>query len=362
MVKQPESLAKPVCDIGLSRLYRDQKMLDKLKGQRVGLLAHGASYAVIGGKLEHALEVLLRAGLQILRLFSPEHGFYGQIQAGERVADGRDERFSLPIVSLYGARKAPEPAHLADLDVVVVDMQDVGVRCFTYLSTLKALFEVCLIAKTKLLVLERPNPLGRAVFGRGVEPGYTSFVSALDVPFVHGKTLAELAFMLAEKAQAQDSLELISVSPWSAQPWPETGLPWLAPSPNLRRFEAVVLYPALVFFEGTALSEGRGTEYPFEQFGAPWLDAKALLLELDLKALQAEVVEFRPQSSKYQGQLCQGLRFYAQGLFDPLDLAEQLLKAVYRQAPDMDLLRVKDGRYFMDLLYGSSALREAMMR
>ena len=354
--------------VGLQRLVED--LPESLKGARVGLLAHRASVARVGGEPRHAVDlVAAHPDLTLTRLFGSEHGLYGDAQAGERVADGVDARTGLKVVSLYGARRAPAAEHLRDLDALLVDLQDVGVRCYTYLSTLKACLQACLqacaAASTRLVVLERPNPLGRGVRGEGVAAGFASFVGAHDVPFVHGRTLGELALRMAEDLGLEPPL-VVPVTGWRGESWSETGLPWLPPSPNLPTFESARCYAATVFFEGTNLSEGRGSDRPFEQVGAPWLDAHLLAETLNSQALSGvrfEPVDFTPSFSKHAGAEVYGVELVLQdGVqgegFDPLETALTLLRAVYEQAPEpFRWLTAPDGRFFTDLLYGSSRLR-----
>ncbi len=356
--------ASPVTKVGLQRLVED--LPESLKGARVGLLAHRASVARVGGEPRHAVDlVAAHPDLTLERLFGPEHGLYGDAQAGERVVDGVDARTGLKVVSLYGARRAPAAEHLRDLDALLVDLQDVGVRCYTYLSTLKACLQACAAASTRLVVLERPNPLGRGVRGEGVAAGFASFVGAHDVPFVHGRTLGELALRMAEDLGLEPPL-VVPVTGWRGESWSETGLPWLPPSPNLPTFESARCYAATVFFEGTNLSEGRGSDRPFEQVGAPWLDAHLLAETLNSQALSGvrfEPVDFTPSFSKHAGAEVYGVELVLQdGVqgegFDPLETALTLLRAVYEQAPEpFRWLTAPDGRFFTDLLYGSSRLR-----
>jgi uncharacterized protein YbbC (DUF1343 family) len=351
--------------IGLQNLLFD--VPNFLRGSSLGLLAHAASVAVIDGKSHHAVNLIQNhPDLKLIRLFAPEHGLYGAAQAGEHVDDVIDSQTNLPVISLYGARQAPTREQLIDLDALLVDVQDVGVRCYTYLSTVKACLLVCAETKTKLVLLDRPNPLGRKVFGEGVEEGFESFVSVYDVSFVHGLTLGELALKMARDLHLENILEIIPVKNWYGELWSETNLPWIPPSPNLPTFQSASCYPATVFFEGTNVSEGRGTEFPFEQIGAPWLDGKKLAKELNARALpgvQFEPARFTPTRSKHEGQMVEGVRL--RGLepqtFDPLVTAFALLAEVYKQAPQrLEWLFAKDRRAFSDLLYGSSVLRQAV--
>ncbi len=324
-----------------------------LQGARIGLLAHAASRLPTG---EHTLEVLQRLGLNIIRLFGPEHGFFGAAAAGENVAD--TVYGGLPLVSLYGSRRAPGPEHLRDLDALVFDVQDVGVRAYTYLSTLKACLLACAEAGVLLVLLDRPNPLGRAVYGAGVTGGFGSFVSAHNVPFAHGLTLAELAVLIARDLGVEASLHVVSMTGYDGSPWPVTGLPWRTPSPNLPHLKSAQLYPLTVFLEGTPLSEGRGTDSPFEQLGAPWLDGAALAGRLgELAGLRAEPARFTPVLSKYAGVEVSGVTLSRTGPFDPLRAARILLGEVRRQTPFNWLGKE---RPFIDLLAGSDVLRRTV--
>ena len=335
---------------------------DVLQGARVGLLAHAASRLPDG---EHALSVLRRSGVNVIRLFGPEHGFFGLAAAGEEVGDVAHD--GLPVVSLYGARRAPEPEHLRDLGALVFDVQDVGVRAYTYLSTLKACLARCAEAGIKLVVLERPNPLGRSAYGAGVTSGFESFVGAHNVRFVHGLTLGELATLIARDLGVGDSLHVVRMTGDDGSGWPEN-LPWRAPSPNLPRLTSARIYPLTVSLEGTTLSEGRGTDAPFEQLGAPWLDGEGLAAVLnDLKGLHAEPVRFTPASSKhagvnvsvkYAGVAVSGVRLACTGPFDPLRAAWVLLSEARRQNPERFGWLGK--RPFIDLLAGSDVLRRTV--
>ena len=348
--------------VGLQRLL---EKVSALRGARVALLAHPASVAVIDGKPHHAVDLVHNHNnLKLVRLFGPEHGLYGKAQEGEQVADGLDAKTGLEVISLYGERRAPEPDHLQTIAALLFDLQDVGVRCFTYLSTLKACLQVCAETDTQLVVLDRPNPLGRSVFGPGVEAGFESFVAAHDVPFVHGKTLGELALVLAKDLALKPYLEVIAVEGWEGEPWDQTELPWLAPSPNLPRFESALCYPATVFLEGTNLSEGRGTDFPFEQFGAPWLQAERLADELNGLELGVSFspTRFIPSRSKYAGQSVQGVRLKIddRDRYNPLTIAEKVLALIYQQNAGLEWLTTRDSRYFVDLLYGSDWLRHSV--
>jgi uncharacterized protein YbbC (DUF1343 family) len=341
-------------EVGLEVIQTE--LPDVLKGARVGLLAHAASRLPTG---EHALAVLQRLGVRVVRLFGPEHGFFGATAAGEGVDDAAHA--GVPLVSLYGARRSPGPEHLEGLDALVVDLQDVGVRAYTYLSTLKACLVRCAEVGLPLLLLDRPNPLGRASYGAGVAGGFGSFVGAHDLRFVHGMTLGEAATVMARALGLAASLQVVWMRAYAGAPWAATGLPWRAPSPNLPRLASAQLYPLTVFLEGTTLSEGRGTDAPFEQFGAPWLDGERLAERLNerLPDLGAEPVRFTPASSKHAGASVSGVRLHPTAPYDPLVSARLLLRTVREQDPTR-FAWVGEGRPFIDLLAGADVLRRAV--
>lgn len=339
--------------IGLETLQTE--LPEVLRGARVGLLAQSASRLPSG---EHALTVLQGLNLEVVRLFGPEHGFSGEAAAGQKVADA--EYAGLPVVSLYGQRRAPDPEHLQDLGALVFDVQDVGVRAYTYLATLRACLVRCAEVGVPLVLLDRPNPLGRASYGAGVTDGFESFVSAHDVRFVHGMTFGELGTVLARAVDAEATLQVVRMRGYTGAPWLELGLPWRAPSPNLPTPPSAQLYPLTVFLEGTNLSEGRGTDAPFEQLGAPWLDGERVADALNAagSGLRAEPVRFTPSSSKHAGLEVAGVKLRVTGPFDPLRAARRLLTVLRQQDPERFAWLGRE-RLFVDLLAGSDMLRRA---
>ncbi len=303
--------AAPV-QVGLERLAAGHASW--LRGKRLGLVAHRASVTLDG---RHAIDVLREAGLDLVRLLTPEHGLRGEAAAGEAVADGRDPVSGLPVVSLYGDRRKPSPEDLRDLDVLVFDLQGAGVRFYTYISTLILCLEAAAEAGIEFVVLDRPNPLG----GDRVEGPISaprdrvpaSFVNLAPGPLVHGLTLGEMArhvnFGLARPAD----LRVVPMSGWERwMSWADTGRPWVPPSPNLRTAEAALAYPGTALLEATNLAEGRGTKSPFLLVGAPWLDPGKIRISVPGFAL--EPVRFTPRTSpaapkpKHRDERCAGLR------------------------------------------------------
>jgi uncharacterized protein YbbC (DUF1343 family) len=254
---------KPV----LPGAYGFYEYLPILKGKKVALVVNQTSE--VNGVL--LPDTLLQLGVNIVKIFSPEHGFRGQADAGAKVNSSVDQKTGLPIISLYGKNKKPSSDHLNDVDIVVYDLQDVGARFYTYISTLEYVMEACGENKKTLIVLDRPNPLGNIVDGPVLESAQKSFVGMQSIPVVYGMTAGEYASMLIGERwinNAPPHIEIIKCQNYDHNT--SYDLP-VAPSPNLKNMAAIYLYPSLCFFEGTSLSLGRGTEKPFQQFGHPSL-------------------------------------------------------------------------------------------
>ncbi|MBW7882040.1 MAG: DUF1343 domain-containing protein [Caldilineaceae bacterium] len=295
---------------GLEILVSEQ--MARLRGERVGLVTHPAA---VLPDLRAADEALLAAGARLTALFGPEHGFDGATADGAAVDHALHPRLQLPVFSLYGAEREPTAAMLANVDRLVFDMQDVGVRFYTFLSTLYYLLRSAGKAGIPVIVLDRPNPInGSAVEGPLLEPGLESFVGIVPIPIRHGMTLGELALFMNDSAALGADLTVIPMHGWRRDQWFEaTGLPWVPTSPGIPHVETAVVYPGTCFAEGTNLSEGRGTTLPFEVVGAPWLDGYRLaqhLNGLDLPGVRFRPVHFVPADSKHAGQRCQGVQVH----------------------------------------------------
>ena len=248
---------------------RTQEYLPFLKGKKVGVVANQTS--MVGST--HLVDALLEYGIDVKKVFSPEHGFRGTASAGEHVQSSKDKKTGLPIVSLYGTNKKPKPEQIADIDLLLFDIQDVGARFYTYISTLHYIMEAAAENNKEVLVLDRPNPNGFYVDGPILQKGFESFVGMHPIPVVHGLTVGELATMINGetwlKGQKKCKLTVISCLNYSHPDFYE--LP-VAPSPNLPNMSSVYLYPSLCFFEGTSVSVGRGTDLPFQVIGSPQID------------------------------------------------------------------------------------------
>jgi uncharacterized protein YbbC (DUF1343 family) len=250
--------------------------------------------------------------VELVRLFSPEHGL--QSAADENVSDSTDRETGLSIVSLYGERRRPRPEDLAGLDVVVYDIQDVGVRFYTYITTLGYLLEEAAKAKVAVVVLDRPNPInGVAVEGPVSDPDRRSFTAYHEIPVRHGMTVGELALFFNAEREIRADLQVVRMEAWAREKWfDETGLEWVDPSPNMRSLTAATLYPGVGLLEATNLSVGRGTDTPFEVLGAPWIDGTRLAAVLSARRIPGvrfTPIHFTPESSVHAGVRCGGVRF-----------------------------------------------------
>ncbi|WP_232831810.1 exo-beta-N-acetylmuramidase NamZ family protein [Taibaiella helva] len=258
-----EKSAKPV----LPGAYSTASYLPALKGKRVALLVNQTSE--INGVL--LPDTLLKLGVKVVKIFSPEHGFRGNADAGAHVKSGVDSRTGLQVISLYGSNKKPSAEQLKDVDVLVYDLQDVGARFYTYISTLQYAMEACSEQKKALMILDRPDPLGHIVDGPVLEPANSSFVGMQPIPVVYGMTPGEYAGMLVGEKWMKGAAPGLKVIPCSGYTHRSVYELPVSPSPNLKNMAAIYLYPSLCFFEGTTISLGRGTSKPFQQFGSPLL-------------------------------------------------------------------------------------------
>ena len=304
-LRQPSSVLP-----GIDILLRDS--LHLVQGKRVGLITNQTGIDASGAS---TIDRLASApGVRLAALFAPEHGIRGLAAPGEHVGDTVDAATGLPIYSLYGTSRAPTAAQLARLDVLVVDLQDVGARTWTYVSTMVLALRAAAAAHRPVVVLDRPNPLGGCVVqGPILDTAYASYIGMLPVPLRHGLTMGELARFANARLAVGADLTVVPVRGWHRCDWfDRTGLRWIRPSPNLPDLEAAAWYPGTVLFEATNLSVGRGTDAPFRQVGAPWLKADALVREMRSRHHVAlDVVRFTPRGpgdGKFDGVAIPGVR------------------------------------------------------
>ena len=329
-------------------------------------MGHAAAVSADG---RHAIDVLRGAGVEIVRLLGPEHGLRGLAAAGEKVVDGVDALSGLPVVSLYGERTKPRADDLRGLDALVIDLQDAGVRFYTYASTMLLCLEAAAEAGIETIVLDRPNPLGgERVEGPVRDPGgRSSLVSMAPGPLVHGLTLGEMARFASARQAKPGVVSVVAMSGWSRDmTWADTGLAWVNPSPNLRSAEAALAYPGTCLVEATNASEGRGTEAPFLLVGAPWVKPDQLAREAATPGFALEPAEFTPTASsaapkpKLLGEACHGVRVRVTdaAAASPFCLGLRLLVALRRQP---GFAWVREGAW-LDALTGTKAVRAAIER
>ncbi len=360
----PGPPASPRVAVGLERVLAESGV--PLRGRSVGLVGHAASVAADG---RHAIDVLREAGVRVVRLFGPEHGLRGLAAAGEGVAGGVDAESGLPVVSLYGARTKPSAEDLRGIDALVIDLQDAGVRFYTYASTMLLCLEAAADAGIEVIVVDRPNPIGgERVEGPERDPAMPpSLVSMTPGPLVHGLTLGELARVANARRAKPGRLSVVSMTGWSrGMTWSDTGRPWVNPSPNLRSPEAALAYPGTCLLEATTASEGRGTEAPFLFVGAPWVKPDELVRAAATTGFALEPTSFTPVASaaapkpKFQDVVCRGVRVRVSDApaARPWTLGLRLLVALRRHP---ELAWIREGAR-LDTLTGTKAVRAALER
>jgi len=344
-----------------------------IAGRRWALLAN---HSAVTADLDPARVALAAAGVgEPARLFAPEHGLDGVAQDMVAVGDLRDPVTGVEVKSLYGAvveTLAPSPRDLADIDVLVVDLPDIGTRYYTFAATMDLAMEACEREGVELLVLDRPNPIGgQAREGGMVEPGFESFVSQLPAPVRHGLTLGEIALLLHRDRYPGLELTVVPCRGWRrCDWWDETGLPWVPPSPNMPTLDTATLYPGLCLVEATTLSEGRGTTRPFHLVGAPWIDAERLvaaLRERDPAGVAFRVARFTPQFHKHADAVCSGVELYItdRRILEPVALGLHILKTIHDLHPESFGWRSDPYEFVsdvpaLDLLTGSGAARSCL--
>ena len=327
-----------------------------LRGLRLGLITNhtGVDRAGVSG-----IDRLAASGdFELVALFAPEHGIRGSAAPGERIESERDARSGLPIHSLYGATRRPTPEMLEGVDALLFDMQDVGARQYTYISTMALGMQAAAEKGIPFVVLDRPNPIGGAVVEGGIlDPAFSTFVGMYPIAARHGMTVGELARFFNDRFGIGAALTVVPAEGWQRELWfDETGLPWVNPSPNIRRLEAAIHYPGTVFLEGTNLSEGRGTDFPFEQTGAPWLRAEEVAAAMNgsrLPGVRFEAVRFEVDAAaaKFPGATLPGVRLIVtdresyrpvEAVLRMIDLIRRLHPEEFRWSATMDRLAGTD--------------------
>jgi uncharacterized protein YbbC (DUF1343 family) len=364
---------------GLDRLLEEPALRRPLAGRRVALLGHPAS---VTAGLVHALDGLAALGdVKLAAAFGPQHGLRGDKQDNMiESPDFTDPVHGIPVFSLYGATRRPTPAMLDTFDVLLVDLQDVGCRVYTFITTLRYVLEAAAQRRKAVWVLDRPNPVGRPVEGLRLRDGWESFVGAGPLPMRHGLTPGELARWFVRRLHLDLECQVIALEGWAPTRAPGFGWPlgertWVNPSPNVPSPWTARCYPGTVMLEGTTLSEGRGTTRPLELLGAPDVDPRALAAAMEalapewLRGCRLRACWFEPTFHKHAGTLCAGLQIhvddpaYDHERFRPWRLIALALKALRRLQPERDLWRdfpyeYEHGRLAFDVINGGPALRE----
>jgi uncharacterized protein YbbC (DUF1343 family) len=349
---------------GLDRILDER--CDLLAGRCVGLVTNASA---VTGDVTPAVDAL-REACNLVALFGPEHGITGHMADAARIPSETDPHTGLPIYSLYGETRKPTAEMLHGIDLLVFDIQDVGVRFYTYTWTMSYVLEAAAEHGLPLIVLDRPNPIGGEICaGPILEPGYESFVGRYLIPLRHGLTIGELALLFNRERGLNADLTVIEMEGWRRSMWfDQTGLPWVSPSPAIPKLDTAIVYPGTCLMEGTNVSEGRGMETPFECLGAPWIDGHRLasaLNDLALPGVRFRPTTFKPWTSKHAGETCQGVFLHVtdRQVFRPLPAGLHILSAIRSLWPETFRWRESswEGRpAHFDLLIGNRWVREQL--
>jgi len=352
--------------LGLERLLDgpDRKLI---KGQRIGLVCNPAS---VDSRLIHVSDRLATGDWTLTALFGPQHGFRSDLQENMiESPHAHDARRRVPVHSLYSETREPTAEMLADVDVLVIDLQDVGTRIYTYIYTMANCLRAARRHGIRVVVCDRPNPInGDVIEGATLDPEYESFVGQFAIPMRHGLTIGEAARVFNDHFGIHAAVDVVPMDGWSrAMYYDATGLPWVLPSPNIPTLDTAIVYPGAVLFEGTLLSEGRGTTRPFELIGAPWIDGERFAEALNARRLPGAYFRpafFEPTFHKHAKVLCGGCQVHVtdREAFEPMRVAVEMLAEFRREAPSEKLWRDPPYEYEhvkppIDILYGSDRLR-----
>ncbi len=344
---------------------------DRLRGRRIGIVSNPAS---VDQQLDHIVDRLMAApGVTVAALFGPQHGFRSDVQDNMiETPHADDARRRVPVYSLYSDTREPTAAMLDGLDALVIDLQDIGARIYTYIYTMANCLRACARHGVEVIVCDRPNPIGGdAVEGPMLVTGFESFVGQFPIPMRHGMTIGELARLFNERFGIGAALTVVPMTGWTREAYAdEAGAPWVMPSPNMPTLDSAIVYPGTVLFEGTMASEGRGTTRPFELVGAPWVQAERLCAALDAQGLPGarfRPVVFEPTFQKHARATCGGCQIHVtdRRAFRPVLTGVAVLAAIRAEAPASFAWRqppyeYEHDKWPIDILAGSSTLREAI--
>jgi uncharacterized protein YbbC (DUF1343 family) len=353
---------------GVDVIVRGSKEREYLTGKTLGLITNPTG---VTGNLKRTFNVLCEV-FRLVALFSPEHGLRGEIQDALGIPEYRDDSTGLPVYSLYGDTRKPTSEMLQRIDCLVLDIQDIGVRFYSYITTMVLAMEACAEHGREFVVLDRPDPItGTVVSGNTIEEEFTSFLGLSGLPIRHGFTVGELATWANEALRIGCKLTVVKMQNWNRAMWyDETGLPWIMPSPNIPTLDTATVFPGMCFIEGTNVSEGRGTARPFELIGAPWIQGESLSNSLNSERLSGCVFRpcyFVPTFSKHAGSLCQGVQVHItdREAFEPISTGIEILRTIKRlwpgefrwiETPEL----TSHGMFHIDVLAGTDKLRKVI--
>ncbi len=355
--------------LGIDRLLTTERRL--VEGRRVGLLCNPAS---IDGSFRHSADLLFDdPGVTLATIFGPQHGFRADLQDNMiETPHGSDARRQVPVFSLYSEVREPSAEMLDGLEALVIDIQDVGTRVYTFIYTVANCMKAAARQRIPVIVCDRPNPVnGRDVEGNVLDEAYASFVGQYPIPMRHGMTVGELARLFNDHFRIGADLHVVAMDGWTrGMYYDETTLPWVMPSPNIPTLDTAIVYPGAVLIEGTKLSEGRGTTRPFELIGAPWIDGERLADAMnarDLPGVHFRPAFFEPTFQKHARQTCGGCQIHVldRQAFRPVRSTVELIDEFHRQSPSRFEWREPPYEYEhdkmpIDILYGSDRLRQAV--
>jgi len=364
-------MSKSIVRTGLDTLEKTWPR--KLNGARVGLLVHPAS---VNRRLEHAVNIFMKSKKFILKaLFGPQHGIYGETQDNMIEWEGfHDRHTELPVFSLYGRTRKPEPTMLEHIDALVIDLQDVGARYYTFIWTMENCMQACTEMNKSIVILDRPNPIGgHKIEGPVLEEACASFVGQRPLPIRHGMTLGEIGNYLWSTFYSSLDFHVIPMQGWKRKFWfDSTHLPWVMPSPNMPTLDTAMAYPGMCLLEGTNISEGRGTTRPFEIFGAPFIEPLLLLRhlkEFNLPGVIFRPLYFQPTFQKHADKACGGAQLHVthRERFKPFKTGVAIVKAVHDLYPKHFLWKQPPYEYEtekmpIDILAGTKRLRQDLER
>ncbi len=348
--------------LGIDRI---SQVADRYRGLNAGLLTNATG---IDSSLDMTVDTLIKNGINLRKLFGPEHGIWGVVSDGVRIGHDVHPVYGIPIYSLFGDTERPTEEMLSDLDVVFYDIQDMGLRFYTYIYSLAYMMEECGKRGIKMVVFDRPNPLSGKVEGPIIkDKRFVSFVGGYNLSLRYGLTVGELALYYNERFDMGVGLDIVKMEGWDhSMYYDDTGLFWNTPSPAIPTFEHGLLYAGMCLFEGTNISHGRGTSHPFKYIGAPWIDERTLLKEMrshNHKGVLMRERKFIPYAHSYKGEVCNGVELFVEDKheIDPLMVALDLIITIRGMYPDKfrwdTAYHEAKGRHHFDLLMGTDKIR-----